>query len=131
VIHDPGISTQILDLVQPPRYREAAEPARALERSIKLAEDGWRVVRLVKGSAVGRAVESAPRFAERGIAFQVALDADEIDDAAHTSALFRGPFLLGPSADGPSALLVSLVAPARAAEPRQPPVSFSMSGLAG
>jgi len=48
VIHDPAIPQLILDLVQSPRYREAAAPGQGTERSIKLAEDGWRVVRLVR-----------------------------------------------------------------------------------
>jgi hypothetical protein len=50
VIHDPAIPQPILDLVQPPRYREAVTPGQGTERSIKLAEDGWRVVRLVSGN---------------------------------------------------------------------------------
>jgi hypothetical protein len=35
VIHDPGISNAILDLMKPPRYREAAASHWAIERSIK------------------------------------------------------------------------------------------------
>jgi len=56
VIHDHGIARQILDFVQSPRYREVASPEQAIERSIKLAEDGWRIVRLVEGDAVRRRV---------------------------------------------------------------------------
>ena len=53
VIHDPGISEEILGLVKPPRSREPAAPHQAIERSIKLGvwsrdemvrvdfEDGW------------------------------------------------------------------------------------------
>src|SRR5215469_14736853 len=58
VIHDPGIAQGILDFVQAPRYREAASPAQAIKRVIKLVEDGWRVVLLVKGSAMERAVKA-------------------------------------------------------------------------
>ena len=56
VIHNPGIPREILDLVELPRYREVASPARAVERSIKLAEDGWRVVQLVNDDVMERAV---------------------------------------------------------------------------
>jgi tetrapyrrole (corrin/porphyrin) methylase-like protein len=49
VIHDPAVPQPLLDLVRPPRYREAAEPHRGIERSIKLARDGCRVVHLVEG----------------------------------------------------------------------------------
>ena len=71
VIHDPGISKAVLDLVRPPQYREAAAAFLATERVIKLAEDGWRIVQLVKGNAMERAVESAIRCAERNILFRI------------------------------------------------------------
>src|SRR6516165_2579140 len=54
VIADPSVAQEILDLVKPPRYREAAVADRAIKRSIKLAQDGWRVVRLVEGDAIER-----------------------------------------------------------------------------
>jgi siroheme synthase len=71
VIHDPGIAREILDLVQPPRYREVAPPKQSIERAIRLAEDGWRVVQLVDGEVMKRAVQSATRTAERNIPFCV------------------------------------------------------------
>ena len=52
VIHDPGIPDEMLNLVKLPRYCEAAAPGRAIERSIMLARDGWRVVQLVAGNAM-------------------------------------------------------------------------------
>jgi hypothetical protein len=60
VIHEPGISVQILDLVKPPRYREAAAPSRTIERSIKPAQDGWCVAYLVAGNAMDRAMSAPP-----------------------------------------------------------------------
>ena len=77
VIHDPGIAQAILDLVKPPRYREAAEPEQGVERSIKLAQDGWRVVQLVEGDAIARAVEYAVTFAECEIPFHIVPSACE------------------------------------------------------
>ena len=71
VIHDPGVSQNLLDLVKPPRYREPCAPGRAIQRAIKLAEDGWRVVHLVKSNTMERTVESAISCAERDIAFRI------------------------------------------------------------
>ena len=136
VVHDPGLSEAILDLVKPRRYTEAAAPRRAIERAIKLAQDGWRVVHLIEGNTVGRAVESATRYAERNIPFCTVLNASEpIDDEAPLGLLLvRKPVWHG-GADSRS-LLVLLVATSRAEaapgrEQRQPPLGFSMSSLAG
>ena len=71
-IHDPEIPGEILDLVKPPRYREAAVKERAIERSIKLAQDGWRVAYILGGDAMVRAIECASRFAEHSVPFRVA-----------------------------------------------------------
>jgi hypothetical protein len=132
VIHDPGIPAQVLDLVKPPRYREAAEPRRAIERSIKLAEEGWRVVRLVGSSVVERAIETAINLSERDIPLHVVLNADEISGAGLDRLLIHQLVPLRPTAANPSPmLLASPSAMAGAAETRRPPVSFWMSGLAG
>src|SRR6516164_10912133 len=72
VIHDPAVPPRILDLVKPPRYREAASPSAAIKRSTKLALDGWRLAYLVAGDAMVRAVEYATNFAEHNIPFRIA-----------------------------------------------------------
>ena len=77
VLHDPETSKAILDLIIPLRYREAAPPQRAIERAIKLAQDGWRVVHLVEGNTMERAFASAIRFAERNIPFRIVPNARE------------------------------------------------------
>jgi len=132
VIHDPGISEVILGFKKPPQYCEAAAPLRAIERVIKLLRDGWRVVHLVEGNAVERAIG----FAEHDIPFRVVPNAGEpIDGEASLGLrLVRKPVSFG-SAD-PASSLVLLVATAQAeaapgAVQRQPPLGFSMSGLAG
>jgi len=141
VIHDPGITDVILGLVKPPHYREAVAPFRAIERVIKLTQDGWRVVHLVKGSAAERAIECASGFAEHDIPFRIVPNADEpiagepIDGEAPLGLLLvRKPVSLG-RAD-PRSPLVLLVGAAQAeaapeVEQRQPPLGFSMSGVAG
>jgi hypothetical protein len=136
VIHDPGLSEKILDPVKPHRYTEAAASRRAIERAIKLAQDGWRVVHLIEGNTMERAVESAIRYAKRNIPFCTVPNADEpIEDEAPLGLLLvRKPVWYG-HADSRS-LLVLLVATSRAEaapgiEQRQPPLGFSMSGLAG
>ena len=136
VIHDPGISEVILGLVKPPHYREAAAPLRAIERVIKLTQDGWRVVHLVKGNAMERTIECAVGFAEHDIPFGIVPNAGEpIDGEAPLGLLLvREPVSFG-RAD-PSSSLLLLVATARAeaapgVEQCQPPLGFSMSGLAG
>ena len=136
VIHDPEISELILGLVKPPHYREAAAPLRAIERVIKLTQDGWRVVHLVEGNGVERAIECATGFAEHNISFRIVPNAGEpIDGEAPLGLLLvRKPVSLGGANLRSS--LVMLVATAQAAaspgvELRQPPLGFSMSGLAG
>jgi siroheme synthase len=136
VIHDPEISEVILGLVKPPHYREAAARLRAIERVIKLAQDGWRVVHLVKGNAVERAIECAIGFAEHDIPFGIVPNAGDpiAGEAPLGLLLVREPVSFG-RADPRSSLLL-LVATAReeaapGLEQRQPPLGFSMSGLAG
>jgi Tetrapyrrole (Corrin/Porphyrin) Methylases len=113
VIHDPRISEAILGLVKPASYREAAAPLGAIERVIKLAQDGWRVVHLVEGNAVERAIECAIGFAE------------------HPT-----PFRVVPNPGEPRSSLVLVMATTQAVaapevEQHRPPLEFSMSGLAG
>ena len=132
VIHDPEVPSRILDLVKPPRYREAAEPRRALDRAIKLAEDGWRVLWLVGSPVLETAIGTAATFSERGIPFHVALSADEMSAVGLAPMLDRGALLPDWTApDRRTVLLASPAALASATKPRQPPVAFSMSGLAG
>jgi siroheme synthase len=135
VIHDLEIPDEILERVKPPRYREAALPGRAIERSIKLARDGWRVVYLVAGDAMERAIECGTRFAERNIPFRIAPTAGE----PLTSRALIGLLLVhklrpvGGTETGP--LFVFVANPQSGsigdAQQRQAPLSFSMSGLAG
>jgi uroporphyrin-III C-methyltransferase len=136
VIHDPGISEEILELVKPPHYREATAPRRAIDRAIKLAQDGWRVVHLVERNAMGRAVESAIRCAEYNLPFRIVPNASELigGEAPLGLLLVHKPVALG-YADSRSSLVL-LVAALQAeatsgVEQRQPPLGFSMSGLAG
>ena len=135
VIHDPGIANEMLDLVKPPRYLEAAAPHHAIERSVKLAQDGWRVVHLVEGNAMDRAGKCAIRFAEHDIPFRVAPNDGErgVGEAPVGLLLVCKPVPVGPAE---ASTLVMLVAAAQSQTPTdhercQPPLSFSMSGLAG
>jgi uroporphyrin-III C-methyltransferase len=135
VIHDPGISEAILGLVKPPHYCEAAAPLRAIERVIKLTQDGWRVVHLVKGNAVERAIECASGFAD-DIPFRIVPNAGEPIDGDAPLGLFlvREAVSFGGADPRSSLLLLVATAQAEAApgvEQRQPPLGFSMSGLAG
>ena len=131
VIHDPGIPDEMLNLVKLPRYCEAAAPGRAIERSVKLAQDGWRVVHLVAGDAMERAVERATRFAEQKIPFSIVPSAGEPVNCEAPIGLFliRKTLSVGPTETG--TLVVLLAASGSNAEPRLAPLSFSMSGLAG
>ena len=121
--------------MQPPRYREAAAPGQAIERSIKLAQDGWRVVQLVAGNAMERAVECAIRCAERNLPFRIAPGAGEpLNRRAPIGLmLVRQPLPVGRRGTGPVIVLITHppFEVGSDAEPRQAPLSFSMSGLAG
>jgi uroporphyrin-III C-methyltransferase len=136
IIHDPGIVQEILDLVKPPRYREVASAGRAIERVIKLAEDGWRVVQLVKGDAMQRAVESATRCAERNVPFRIVPNAGAPlgCEAPLGLLMVRQPMSVE-GADPQPTLVLLVAAPhsdiAAGMAPRQRPLDFSMSGLAG
>jgi siroheme synthase len=133
VIHDPAIPQPILDLVQPPRYREPATPGQGTERSIKLAEDGWRVVRLVAGAATENATEAAALFYAHRIALYVASNAAAPAEAQIGLLLVRRLASTGRSDTGALVLLIAPPSLARTtgAERRQPPLGFSMNGLAG
>jgi hypothetical protein len=133
VIHDPAIPQPILDLVQPPRYREEAMPAQGTARAIKLAGDGWRVVRLVSGDATVRAIAGAALFAEHRIPFYVTSNAAKPGDAQ--IGLLPVRRLVSPRHPGTGVLVLLITPPTPArqtdVERRQPPLSFAMNGLAG
>jgi uroporphyrin-III C-methyltransferase len=136
VVHDPGVSSKLLDLVKPPHYGEAAAPVHAVERAIKLAQDGWRVVYFIDGNATERAVESVLRSAARDIPLRIVPSVGEpIDSKAPLGfLLLRKSVSLGRS-DPRSSLVLVVTAPQAEATPatkqREPPLGFSMSGLAG
>jgi siroheme synthase len=136
VIHDPAVASELLDLVTPPHYREAGSPRTAIARAIRLAEDGWRVVHLVEGSTMERAIECAARCAEQEISFRVVPCAGEdVGRAAPLGLLLvRRSAALG-GADPRSSLVLVVATPQSEAAPsvkrRLPPLGFSMSGLAG
>jgi siroheme synthase len=77
VIHDLAVPRELLDLMKPSHYREVGPPYWAIGRAIQLAQDGWRVVHLVEGNTMGRAVECAARCAEQEIPFRVVPGAGE------------------------------------------------------
>jgi hypothetical protein len=135
VVHDPGIAQGILDLVKLPRYREAATPERAIARSLKLAEDGWRVVHLIEGNAAGRAGDIAIRCAERNIQFCTVRSAREpLGVVAPLGFLLLRPRVEAGGADTEPSFLLVLGTPqfyAAAAVRRTRPLDFSLSGLAG
>ena len=123
IIHDPGIGQEILDLVKPPRYREVASAGRATTRVITLAEDGWRVVQLVKGDTMERAVEVATRCAERNIPFRIVPSlGDAVGNEAPLCLLVVHKTLSGKSAD-PRPTLVLLIATPRSDAAREHPAS--------
>jgi hypothetical protein len=134
VIHDPGIDGRILDLVKPPRYREAAEPCRAIERVAKLAQDGWRVVHLVRGNSMERAVEGARSVIDRHMPYRIVptsggpLNDETLFQAMSDSRTEHND-------DPLPAFILLAPAPQEEAETEaRPPsslVDFSMTGLAG
>jgi uroporphyrin-III C-methyltransferase len=136
VIHDLAVPRELLDLVKPSHYREAGSPYWAIGRAIQLARDGWRVVHLVEGSTMGRAIECAVRCAEQEIPFRVVPGAGEAVscDAPLGLLVVRKSALLG-GADPRSSLVLVVATSQSEAEPtakrRLPPLGFSMSGLAG
>lgn len=77
VIHDLAVPRELLDPVKPAHYREVGAPNWAIGRAIKLAQDGWRVVHLVEGNAMERAIECAIRCAEHEIPFRIVPGAGE------------------------------------------------------
>src|SRR5580704_2767901 len=150
VIHDPGVSPDILELVQPPCYREAALPAVANERALSLARDGWRIVRLIEGNPLERhdAIECAAQFAEHGNPFRIIpVTGEPFIDGARTALLIVCRPRLARRTDPPSSepktgmIVVSIGG--QGSEERlsdvsglgthrhQEPLRFSMSGLAG
>jgi uroporphyrin-III C-methyltransferase len=134
VIHDLAVSAEVLELVKPNHYREAGSPYWAIGRAIRLAEDGWRVVHLVEGSVMGRAIDCAARCAEQQISFRVVPGAGEAVGREAPLGLLLVRKSLG-GADPRSSLVLVVATPqseaARSAKRRLPPLGFSMSGLAG
>jgi uroporphyrin-III C-methyltransferase len=136
VIHGLAVPWQLLDLVTPSHYREAGPPYWAIGRAIHLAQDGWRVVHLVGGNTMGRAIECSARYAEQKIPFRVVPGAGEAvgREAPLGLLLVRKSAPLG-GADPGSSLVLVLASPQREgasnAKRRLPPLGFSMSGLAG
>jgi siroheme synthase len=136
VIHDAGLAPEILNLVQPPRYREVASPEEAIKRVIKLVEDGWRVVLLVKGSTMERAVEAAVHCAERNIPFRIVPNTDDpgANEAPLGLVLLRKALSVGGADSRPTLVLLIATPQSDAAAgnaSRRRPLDFSMSGLAG
>ena len=136
VIHDAGIAQGILNFVQAPRYREVASPEQAIRRVIKLAENGWRVVLLVKGSAMVRAVEGAMRCAERNIPFRIVPNVgDPVGNEAPLGLLLVRKTVSVGGADSHPTFVVLIATPksdpAAGNGSRRRPLDFSMSGLAG
>jgi hypothetical protein len=135
VIHDLAVPRELLDLVKPPRYREAGAPRWAIGRAIQLAQDGWRVVHLVEGSTMERAIECAVRCAEQEIPFRVVPGAGEaaVREAPLGLLFVRKSAPLG-DADPRSSLVLVVATPQAETAPgahRQRPLDFSMTGLAG
>ena len=136
VIHDPAVPRELLDLVEPSHYREAGPPYWVIGRAIHLARDGWRVVQLVEGSTMERAIECAIRCAEQEIPFRVVPGADEAvgREAPLGLLLVRKSAPLG-GADPSSSLVLVVATPqseaASSVKRSLPPLGFSMSGLAG
>jgi len=77
VIYDLVVPRELLDLVKPSHYREAGPPYWAIGRAIHLAQDRWRVLHLVEGSTMERAIEYAARCTEQEIPFRVVPGAGE------------------------------------------------------
>jgi uroporphyrin-III C-methyltransferase len=136
VIHDLPVPQELLDLVKPPHYREVAPRYWAIGRAIHLAQDGWRVVHLVEGSTMERAIECAARCAEQEIPFRVVPGAGEVvgREAPLGLLLVRKSAPRG-GADPGSSLVLVVASPQReggsSGKQRLPPLGFSMSGLAG
>jgi siroheme synthase len=132
VIHDPGVSPGILELVQPPRYRELAAPDEATERAIKLARDGWRIVRLVEGDPLElhHAIECAGKLFDHRIPFRIIPVSSEplIGEAPVTLLMVCKPRLIrrGKQSEARFDNCWTMNF-----QRRQAPLGFSMSGLAG
>jgi hypothetical protein len=136
VIHDLAVPRELLDLVKPSHYREAGSPYWAIGRAIHLAQDGWRVVHLVEGDTMEHAVEIAMRCNERNVPCRIVPNASEPIGAEALPGLLLVRKRLSVGGADPRLSLV-LVVPnphsdaAAGIVPRQRPLDFSMSGLAG
>jgi uroporphyrin-III C-methyltransferase len=136
VIHDVAVPQGLLDLVKPSHYREACPTYRTIGRAVDLAQDGWRVVLLVQGNTMERALECAIRCAEQEIPFRVVPGAGEAvgREAPLGLLLVRQSAPSGGADPGPSLVLV-VATPQSGGTPsarcRLPPLGFSLTGLAG
>ena len=135
VICDPEFPQAILDVVKAPCYHERAAPERAIERSIKLAQDGWRVVYLVERNAIERAIGCAARVAEHNIPIRIVTGGGKLlIGGAPTGVLFVRKAMSVGRVDTDSLLVVMgppQSTPLSDAGQRLAPLSFSMPGLAG
>lgn len=135
VIHDLAVPRELLGLEKPAHYGEASAANWAIGRAIKLAQDGWRVVHLVEGNTMERAIECAIRCAEHEIPFRIVPAAGEPigREAPLGLLLVRKSATLG-GADPLSSLVLVVATPQVEAAPgtqRRRPLDFSMAGLAG
>jgi uroporphyrin-III C-methyltransferase len=136
VIHDVAVPRELLDLLRPSHYREAGPAYWAIGRAIHLAQDGWRVVHLVAGNTMERAIECAARCVEQEIPFRAVPGAgDAVAREAPLGFLLVRKSASLKGADTRSSLVLVVATPQReeagSAKRRLPPLGFSMSGLAG
>jgi siroheme synthase len=136
VIHDPGIPKTILDLTNPSGHREVVTLHGAIDRLIKLARDGWRVVHLVADDTIERVVDTAIRCAEHNIPLCILPNTAEFIGGDAPLALLLVARTLAAGRANPGSTFVLLAAtPQWTAEmeiaQRQPPADFPMPGLAG
>jgi hypothetical protein len=136
VIHDLAAPRELLDLVKPSHYREAGAPPCAIGRVIHLAQHGWRVVHLVEGNTIERALECAARCAEHEIPFRVVPgEGEAVGHEAPLGLLVVRKWAPLGGADPRSSVVLVGATPQREAASSAtrslPLLGFSMSGLAG
>ena len=106
----------------------------AVERAVKLTQDGWQVLYLVNGSAAERAGECAVRLGGHGILLRILsnIGGPIREETPIKLLLVWQPVPVGGSQAGTAVTLIA-TRPSHAAgnAQRQPLPDFSMSGLAG
>jgi hypothetical protein len=122
--------------MKPSQYREAGASRWAIGRAIQLARDGWRVVYLVAGNTMARAIECAARCAAGEIPLRVVPGAGEaVGREVPVALLLVRKSASAGGMDPRSSLVLVMATPlmeaASSAKRRLPPLGFSMSGLAG